>query len=45
MLDRKLVNITCVMLFNLVNTINQVVATRVIPLTDCRGLKLPELSG
>ena len=44
MLNRKLVNITNLMLFNLANTINQVVVTRVVSLTDCRGWKLPELS-
>jgi hypothetical protein len=44
MLNRKLVNITNVMSFNLTNTINQVVTTRVVSLTDCRGRKLQELS-
>jgi hypothetical protein len=45
MLNRKLVNITNVMLFNLANIINQVVTTRVVSLTGCRGWKLSELSG
>lgn len=45
MVNRKLVNITNVMLFNLANTINQVVAIRVVSLTDYRAWRLPELSG
>jgi hypothetical protein len=37
MLNGKLDNITNVMLFDLVSTLNQVVTTRVISLTSCRG--------
>ncbi len=45
MLSGKPDNITNVMLFDLANTINQVVTTRILSLTGCKIWKLPELAG